>query len=77
MKTQISRWSIFFACTTAVLAALPVWLVVPSYSQTNAVGQQRPDEDIIFPPKAFLNLEAYVWIVGTLTGDWVAFKNNT
>jgi len=24
-----------------------------------------------------LNVEAYVWVVGTLTGDWVAYKNNT
>jgi len=53
MKKQISRWSIFFAYTTVLLAAVLVWLLVPGHFQTKALGQQRTDEDIIFPQNSF------------------------
>jgi hypothetical protein len=67
--------SIFFACTTAALATVIVWLVAPRFLL--ASEQMRADEDIIFPTKVFLGTKAYVAAKGTLSTDWMAYKNNT
>jgi hypothetical protein len=67
--------TIFFACTTAVLIGVLAWLVAPQFLRTQ---QQIPlDQDIIFPIKTFLGTKAYVAAKGTLSADWIAYKNNT
>jgi len=74
----MARWlSIFFGCTTALLAAVLGWLIAPQYFHTHSAEQPRPDEDIIFANKLFVNTEAFVYVAGTLTGDWIGYKNNT
>lgn len=67
--------AILFACTTAAFAGVVIWLIAP---QLLATSQQPPvDEDIVFPIKTFLGTKAYVAAKGTLSGDWLAYKNNT
>jgi hypothetical protein len=74
----MARWlSIFFGCTTALLAAVLGWLIAPQYFHTHSAEQPQPDEDIIFANKLFVNTEAFVYVAGTLTGDWIGYKNNT
>ncbi len=66
---------IFFACTTVVLAAAIVWLVAPQFQRESQ--DARADQDIVFPAKLFLGTKAYVAAKGTLSADWIAYKNNT
>jgi len=74
----MARWlSIFFGCTTALLAAVLGWLIAPQYFHTHSAEQPRPDEDIVFSRKLFVNTKAFVYVAGTLTADWIAYKNNT
>ncbi len=74
----MARWlSIFFGGTAVILAAVLGWLIVPQYFQTHSTEQQRPDEDIIFSNKLFVNTGASVYVAGTLTADWIGYKNNT
>jgi hypothetical protein len=65
--------AIFFACTTAILGAVVVWLVAPHFLSATT----RSDEDIRFPYKSFDGPKAWVAAKGTLTADWMAYKNNT
>ena len=68
------RLTFFFAGTTIILIALLAWLNVPRPTQH---AQTRLDEDIVFPTKTFLGTKAAVAAKGTLTADWMAYKNNT
>lgn len=51
----------------------------PLFSQTNVVQDngQESDQTIIFPNKSFLSVPSYVEVKGTLTADWILYKNNT
>lgn len=69
--------TIFFASTTVLLALALAWVIAPRFLQTQAAQQTKPDEDIVFPLKTFLGTKAYVAAKGTLTADWIAYKNNT
>jgi len=70
------RWlAIIFGCTTLLLAAALVWTEGPRFVHVRE--QQSPDSNIAFPNKEFQNTKAYVFVVGTLTADWIAYKNNT
>ena len=72
---MVRALAIFFACTTAALAAVVVSLVAP---QVLRASQQIPaDQDIVFPAKSFIGFKAWVAARGTLSADWVAYKNNT
>jgi hypothetical protein len=74
----MNRWiTVFFASTTVLLALALAWIVVPRFVQTDAAQQTKPDEDIIFPIKVFSGTKTYVAAKGTLSADWIAFKNNT
>ena len=42
-----------------------------------ASDQPRADQDIVFPTKLFLGTKAWVAAKGTLSADWMAYKNNT
>lgn len=64
-----------FGCSTALLAAVVLWLIAPRFE--NRTDVQAVDQDIIFPNKEFQNTEAYVYVIGTLSGDWIGYKNNT
>jgi hypothetical protein len=74
-KTVVRALAIFFACTTAALAVVIVWLVAPQFLATNERG--RADQDIVFPIKVFVGNKKYVAAKGTLSADWMAYKNNT
>jgi hypothetical protein len=51
-----------------------LWLVAPQILQR---AQPTPsDEDIVFTIKVFSGTKAYVAAKGTLTADWMAYKNN-
>ncbi|WP_315742395.1 hypothetical protein [Bradyrhizobium sp. SZCCHNR1075] len=67
--------AIFFACTTAVLAAALVRLIAPQLQRVSQ--QERYDQDIVFPIKVFVGTKGYVAAKGTLSADWIAYKNNT
>jgi hypothetical protein len=67
--------TVFFASTTVLLALALAWVIAPRFLQTQA-AHQKPDEDIVFPIKTFLGTKAYVAAKGTLTADWIAYKNN-
>jgi hypothetical protein len=68
--------AIFFACTTAALAVVVVWwLVAPQFFRANE--QTRSDHDIVFATKLFVGTKAFVAARGTLSADWMAYKNNT
>jgi len=68
--------AIFFGCTTAILAAVVVWLIAPRLI-TNT-HQDRPfDQGIVFPTKTFVGSTRWVGAKGTMTADWVGYKNNT
>src|SRR5213078_1002537 len=75
MTARLSRPAIFFACTSLLLASALVWSWAPQFLNSGPVG--RYDEDIIFPSNIFLSTEAYVAAKGTMTADWVGYKNNT
>jgi hypothetical protein len=68
-------FAIFFACTTAALAAALVLLIAPKFQETTR--QERYDEDIVFPIKVFVSTKNSVAAKGTLSADWMAYKNNT
>ena len=72
---MVRAFAIFFACTTAALAAALVWLIAPQFR--SASQQERHDEDIVFPIKTFVGTKAFVGAKGTLSADWIAYKNNT
>ena len=67
--------AVFFAFTTAALASVVVWLVAPQFQRTNQ--QTSADQDIVFGMKLFVGTSAWVAAKGTLTADWLAYKNNT
>ena len=69
---MIRALAIFFACTTAALAAV---VVAPQFLGAN--DQPRADQDIVFPSKVFVGTKKYVGAKGTLSADWMAHKNNT
>jgi hypothetical protein len=69
------RLTFLFAGTTIILAALLAWLVAPQF--TLHAQTTRYDEDIVFPIKIFIGTKAYVAAKGTITADWVGYKNNT
>jgi len=72
---MVRALAIFFACTTAALAAVVVWVVVPQVLRANQ--QRRADQEIVFPTKSFTGTKAWVAAKGTLSADWMAYKNNT
>jgi hypothetical protein len=64
-----------FAGTTIILIGVLAWQVAPQFTQH--AQTTRYDEDIVFPTKMFLGTKAYVAAKGTITADWVGYKNNT
>jgi hypothetical protein len=72
---MVRALAMFFACTTAILAAIVAWLVAPQFQR--ASQEERYGEEIIFPIKTFVGRTAYVAARGTLSADWIAHKNNT
>jgi hypothetical protein len=72
---MVRALAIFFACTTLGLAVLVAWLVAPQFRRVSQ--EVRADEDIAFPMKLFVGERAFVAAKGTLTADWIAYKNNT
>lgn len=73
--TKLRHLSVFLVCTSLILASVVAWLASQIW-QTHP-AQQRFDEDIVFSNKLFQNANAYVYVSGTLTGDWIGYKNNT
>jgi len=69
------RVAIFFGCTTAVLAAVVAWLIVPR-PITNPHQGTPYDQTIVFPIKVFVGAKGWVAAKGTMTADWVGYKNN-
>jgi hypothetical protein len=67
----------FFASTTVLFALALAWVIAPKFLQTQAAQQTKPDEDIVFPMKIFLGTKDYVAAKGTLTANWIGYKNNT
>jgi hypothetical protein len=66
------RWlTLLFACTTAIFGAILIWPLLPRAAQG-----APSDEDIVFSYKTFVSTQAYVAAKGTLSGDWIAYKNN-
>ena len=63
--------AIFIACCTAAL----LWFVYPQFVRSSPTT--APDEDIVFSEKIFLPTKAYVAAKGTLSADWIGYKNNT
>ena len=63
--------AIFFACCTGAL----LWFVYPQF--VRSAPTTAPDEDIVFSIKTFLGTKDYVAAKGTLTADWIGYKNNT
>jgi hypothetical protein len=72
---MVRALAIFFACTTLALAALVVWLMAPHFRWVSQ--EVRTDENIVFPMKLFVGTRAFVAAKGTLSADWIAYKNNT
>jgi hypothetical protein len=72
---MVRALAIFFACTTAALAAALVWFIAPQFRSVSQ--QERYDQDIVFPTKVFVGAKKYVAAQGTLSADWMAYKNNT
>src|SRR2546426_5055871 len=70
------RLSVFLGGLSLALAAALAWFVVPQFLQDRS-GQTPYDQDIVFPIKTFLSTDAYVAVKGTLSADWIAYKNNT
>jgi hypothetical protein len=68
--------AIFFGCTTAILAAAVVWLIGPGLV-TSARQDGPSDQSIAFPTKMFVGGKGWVAAKGTMTADWVGYKNNT
>jgi hypothetical protein len=64
-----------FGCSTALLAAVVLWPIAPRFE--NRTNVQAVDQDIIFANKEFQSTERYVYVIGTLSGDWIGYKNNT
>lgn len=64
----------FFVCTTAALITIVVWLSAPHLTRAEPV---QVAQDIVFPIKIFVGTKAWVSAKGTLSGDWMAYKNNT
>jgi len=77
----MTRPTAFFAVASFVFAlAVASFLLKPSAVLNFASAVQprvAPDEDIIFPNKLFMNTKAYLYVAGTLTADWIGYKNNT
>lgn len=72
---MVRALAICFACTTAVLAGILLWFVAPQFLK---VGQpERADQDIVFTNKVFIGTKAFVAAKGTLSADWIGYKNNT
>src|SRR5882724_1999196 len=72
---RLSSLAVFFASTSLLLAGALAWSLK---SQLISDGAKPPyDQDIVFPIKTFLSTDAYVAAKGTLTADWIAYKNNT
>jgi hypothetical protein len=46
-------------------------------AEDKAPSQPSSELDIVFPNKMFVNTQAYVSVQGTLTADWLAYRNNT
>jgi hypothetical protein len=65
----------FLGCTTVILSGVLIWLQTPQFERP--AEQVRYDEDIVFPVKTFLGRDRYVAAKGTLTADWIGYKNNT
>ena len=70
-------------CASTFLALILAWFV-PKHSGLltgNAASafeaRVAADEDIAFSNKLFMNTEAFVYVAGTLTADWIGYKNNT
>jgi hypothetical protein len=61
-----------YALTCLATAAITMGLVT-------ALGSHPParDNDIIMPAKTFVGLRNAIWARGTLTADWLGYKNNT
>jgi len=53
---MVRALAVFFACTTAALAAAVVWLVAPQFLR--ASDQTRADQDIVFSTKLFVGTKA-------------------
>ncbi|MGA3302362.1 MAG: hypothetical protein ABSC72_03650 [Methylovirgula sp.] len=73
----LRRLCILLGCVCLVLIGSLGWLLVPQIWRTNQKSQGQPDEDIVFSNKLFVNTKDFVAVEGTLTGDWIAYKNNT
>jgi hypothetical protein len=69
------RLTFLFAGTTILSIALLAWSVAPQFMLH--AETTRGDEDIVFPAKVFSAAKAYVAAKGTITADWVGYKNNT
>jgi hypothetical protein len=76
MAAHFNRLTFFFAFTSVILGCAVVWLFTLRLTE-NRTGTRYGDEDIVFPLKTFHSREPYVAVSGTLTADWIAFKNNT
>jgi hypothetical protein len=63
---------VVFTTVVALLAAV-IWLV----TWLRQPSQQAQKVDLFFPVKTFVGADAWVLAKGTLTGDWVTYKNNT
>jgi hypothetical protein len=64
--------AIVFGIATLALVVTVSFLISPTKQQ---VG--RSDETITFPDKVFVGTKEFVAAKGTMTADWVAYKNNT
>jgi hypothetical protein len=72
---RLKRISMALACIAVICAAGVAWLA--SEKMRNSSALPASDEDIVFSRKLFQSTKAYVYVVGTLAGDWIAYKNNT
>ena len=63
--------AVVFGIATVVLAVAISFLLFPD----KATGKY--DETIIFPDKVFVSTKNFVAAKGTMTADWVGYKNNT
>jgi hypothetical protein len=75
MAARFNKLTILFACTSLFLAGVLAWSLASQFVPTEA--NPPYDQDIVFPIKTFLSTDAFVAAKGTLTGDWLAYKNNT
>ena len=73
---KFKRMSILLACLSFVLAAVLAWLSAPRFIQGHSPHIPN-DQDIIFPTKLFVNTKSFVAVRGTLTANWLGYKNNT